>query len=42
MAFTALAPSAWATTTSFAGPYSGASQLFSNWGGNAGLSLTVL
>jgi len=42
-AIVTLAPAAWATTTSFAGPYSGVSSLiFNNWGGNTGLSLTVL
>jgi hypothetical protein len=39
-----LAPgAAWATTTSFAGPYTSANSItFSNWGGTTGLSLTVL
>ncbi len=39
-----LAPAAaWATTTSFAGPYSATNSIaFTNWGGNTGLTLTTL
>jgi PEP-CTERM motif len=39
-----LAPAAaWATTTSFAGPYSATNSIaFANWGGNTGLTLTAL
>ena len=42
-AILALAPAGWATTTSFAGPYSASNSImFNNWGGNASLALTVL
>ena len=41
-ALVTIAPSAWATSTVFTGPFVSANSItFSNWGGNSGLDLTV-